>query len=154
MAKFIEYIQEAEKIIRTIDHITYITFPLVKDKKLLLKILLETKIAITNCINSILQCEYIYKRISLYKDPKTNFKTFQRKCAKRYGINEKEIRLILDLFNIIRKHNQSPMEFMRPGKIIILSENSTPKIITIEEVKEFLILGKNILEKTKQGILR
>ena len=68
MERFLEYIQEAEKIIQTVDHMAYITFPLIKDKKLLLKILLETKIAVANCINSILQHEYIYKRITLYKN--------------------------------------------------------------------------------------
>jgi len=81
MEKFLEYIQEAEKIIQTVDHMVYITFPLIKDKRLLLKILLETKIAISNCINSILQHEYIYKRIVLYKNAKTNFRTFNEKCS-------------------------------------------------------------------------
>jgi hypothetical protein len=154
MEKFLEYIQEAEKIIQKVDHIIYITYPLIKDKRLLLKILLETKIAIANCINSILHHEYIYKKITLYKDTKTNFKTFNEKCALRYEITKEEIKLILELFDIVKKHNKSSMEFMRNEKIVILSENLSPEIITIEKVKEFFILGKNILKKTKNGILR
>ena len=51
MEKFIEYLAEAERIIKTADHLIYMTFPLVKDKKLLLKILSETKIVITNIKN-------------------------------------------------------------------------------------------------------
>ena len=70
MEKFLENLQEAENIIQTIDHMVYVTFPLIQDKKLLLKIILETKTAIANCINSILQYEYLYKRIRLYKEPK------------------------------------------------------------------------------------
>jgi len=154
MEKFLEYIREAEKIIQTTDHMVYITFPLIKDKKLLLKILLETNIAVANCINSILQYEYIYKRIALYKNAKTNFKTFKEKCAPKYKITKEEINLILQLFDVVEKHKQSPMEFVRNEKVIILSENLKPEIITIEKIKEFLLLAKNILNKTKRVILR
>jgi hypothetical protein len=153
MEKFLEYTQEAEKIIHTIDHMAYITFPLVKDKKLLLKILSETKTAIANCINAILQYEYIYKRITLYKNAKTNFQTFMRKCAPRYKITKQETELILELFDTVEKHKNSQMEFMKNDKIVILSENLNTKTITLEKVKEFLNLAKNILKKTKYSFL-
>lgn len=154
MQKFLENLQEAEKKIQTIDHMVYVTYPLIKDKKLLLKTLLETKKAITNCINSILQYEYLYKRITLYRSPKSNFRTFKEKCAPRYKVTEKEIKLILELFEIVEKHKQSPFEFVKNEKIIILLENLKPETITLEKSKEFLILGKDILRKTKEIILR
>ena len=149
MEKFIEYLDEAEKKIQTLDHMVYITFPLIKDKKLLLKILLETKIAISKCINSILQYEYLYKRINLYKKPKTNFKIFKEECAPRYKITKEEITLILELFDIVEKHKESPFEFIRNEKVIILSENLKPKTLTIEKIKEFLIVAKSVLKKIR-----
>jgi len=147
-----ESLIEAEKEIQTIDHIIYMTFPLIKDKKLLLKTLLETKVVVSKCINSILQYEYLYKRISLYKEPRTNFRIFKEKCAQKYGITKEEIKLILELFELAEKHERSPMEFSRKGKIIILSENSDPKIFSLDKSKEFLILAKSILKKTKEII--
>ncbi|MBA7690285.1 hypothetical protein ES703_98810 [subsurface metagenome] len=150
MEKFLEYIEEAQKTIQIIDHMVYVTFPLIKDKRLLLKILLETKIVITKCINSILQYEYLYKRISLYKDPKTNFKIFREQCAPTYKITKKEIDLISELFNLAEKHKESPFEFVRNEKVVILSENLKPEIITIEKIKEFLLLAKDILSKIKK----
>ncbi len=152
MDKFFENLQEASKIIFTADHMLYVTFPLIKDKQLLLKILLDTKIAISKCINSILQYEYLYKRIKLYNNPKTNFKTFEEKCAKKYNITEQEIKLILELFNIMEEHKKSSMEFMKNGKIIILSQSLQQKTITIEKIKEFLTLAKKILKKIKETI--
>ena len=154
MEKFIEYLAEAERIIKTADHLIYMTFPLVKDKKLLLKILSETKIVITNCINSILQYEYLYKRIKLYKDPKTNFRIFREKCAPRYKIAKEEIEMIIELFEIVENHKQSSFEFVKNEKIIILSENLEQKSLTIDKIKEFLLLAKNILRKSKDVILR
>ena len=53
------------------------TFPLVKDKKLLLKILLELKKGLAHIINAILQYEYLYKRIRLSQDSKSNFNVFK-----------------------------------------------------------------------------
>ena len=150
MEKFIENLQEAHKIIQTLDHLMYVTFPLIKDKNILLKILLETKTATVKCINCILQREYLYKRISLYKNPKTNFRIFCEKCAKRYKITGKEIELILELFNLVEKHKKSSMEFAKNGRVIILSERLDSKILTVENLKEFLALSKNILRKINE----
>jgi len=154
MEKFLENIEEAKKTIRTVDHMIYVTFPLIKDKRLLLKILQEIKIAVTSCINSILQYEYLYKRISLYKNSKENFNTFVKKCASRYRIDEEEIKLILELFDLAKKHKESPFEFIKEEKVVILSESLKPKTFTIENAKEFLSLAKNILKKTQENFTR
>ena len=152
MEKFLENILEAEKNLRTIDHIIYVTFPLIKDKRLLLKVIQEIKDVVTNCITSILQYEYLYKRISLYRDSRENLKTFTEKCAQRYNIGKDEIRLILELFKFVENHKKSPFEFVKDEKIVILSENSKPTTMTLEKTKEFLITAKDILKKTKEGI--
>ncbi len=150
MEKFLENLQEAEKIIRTSDHMIYVTFPLIKDKRLLLKILLDAKTAVAKGINSILQYEYLYKRINLYKDAKTNFRTFQEQCAPKYKITKQEIKLILELFDLVEKHKQSPFEFIKNEKIIILSENLKTKTLSVANLKEFLVLAKNILRKIRE----
>ena len=75
MEKIIKNLEEAQKIIHVADHLIYTTYPLVKDKRLLLKIILEIKKALVKCINAVLQYEYIYKRIKLSSDSQTNFNT-------------------------------------------------------------------------------
>ena len=150
MEKFLENIIAAEKKIQTADHMIYVTFPLIKDKRLLLKILQEIKNAVMDCISSILHYEYLYKRITLYKNPKSNFKIFIEKCTPRYQITKEEINLILELFDFIEKHKESPFEFIKDNKVIILSNDLNPKTLTIEKTKEFLMLVKNILRKTRE----
>ena len=152
MEKFLENIQEAQKAIQTIDHMVYVTFPLIQDKKILIKMIKETKNAIADCINAILQYEYLYKRINLYKDAKTNFKTFIQKCCPRYDITPEETNLIIKLFELSEKHEQSTVEFVREEKVVILSENLKTETITIEKTKQFLELAKNILKKTLKTI--
>jgi hypothetical protein len=154
MEKFLEYLQEAEKIIRTTDHLTYITFPLVKEKKLLLKIIAEIKRAVAYCITSILQYEYTFKRIKLADNPKTNMKIFENKCSGRYNITKNQLSLISELFDIAKQHEKSPMEFVRKEKVVIMTENSSVRIITLEKTKEFLELSKKLLKNSKDNILR
>ncbi len=154
MEKFVQYLNEAKKIIQTADHMVYVTFPLIKEKKILLKVLLETKTAIANCINSILQYEYLFKRIPLYKEPEVNFKIFKDRCALRYKITKQEISLIDELFEIVKRQKESHFEFIKNNKIVILSESLEPKTITIEKVKEFLTLSKSILEKSQEAIFK
>lgn len=152
MEKFLENLIAAEKTIKTADHMIYVTFPLIKDKRLLLKILQEMKNAIALCINSILQYEYLYKRIKLYKDSRLNFKIFIERCVPRYGITKEEINLILDLFDFVEKHKESPFEFVKDEKLVIMSNGLRPKIMTVEKTKEFMIVAKSILKKTREII--
>lgn len=152
MEKFLEYLEEAQKITRAIDHMIYVTFPLVKDKRLLLKVISEAKKAIAYCINAILQYEYLYKRIKLYKDAKSNLRTFRDKCAHRYDIGEMQVKAILNLFEIVERHKESSFEFIKEDKVIILSENMRQEALSLEKTKEFLSLTKSILQKTQKGL--
>jgi len=151
MEKFLEALASAEKNLQAIDHMVYITFPLIKDKRLLLKIIQEIKKVITSCITSILQYEYVYKRVNLSRDPHENFKTFSEKLAPRYCIKKDEIRLIQELFDFVEKHKESSFEFLKNDKIIILSNEMGSATLSLEKIKEFLNLAKSVIKKTKAG---
>ena len=154
MEKFFENLEKSEKTIQTADHLLYVTYPLVKDKRLLLKILTEIKNATANCMNAVLQYEYLYGRVKLSSNPKLNFKKFLEKCCPRYNISETNVKKIIKLFEIVEKHKDSPFEFVKKDKIVILSNNMNSEIITLEKVKEFLDSSKIILQKAKNIILR
>lgn len=154
MEKFFENLEKSEKTIQTADHLLYVTYPLVKDKRLLLKILTEIKKGIASCMNAVLQYEYLHGRVRLSSDPKLNFKKFLEKCCPRYNISETNVKKIIKLFDIVEKHKASPFEFAKEDKIVILSDNMTSEIITLEKVKEFLDSSKIILQKSKDVILR
>lgn len=145
--KFLESLNYASKLLQTADHMTYITFPLVKEKRLLLKILNEIHLGLLNTINAILQYEYLYKRIRLYRDAKDNFIEFIEKCAPRYKINEEQIKKIKEIFLLIEKHKKSPFEFVKNDKVVIMSEGLHTDTITLEKIKDFLINAKDVYRK-------
>lgn len=152
MEKFLDSLESADRTLRTADHMTYITFPLIKDKRLLIKILSEIYSSVLNIINAILQYEYFYKRIVLYQDAGMNFKTFRERCAARFGISQENIGKVVNLFEVIEKHKQSPLEFVRKDKFVIMSDNAHTDTVTTENLKEFLILAKDMLKKANSVI--
>jgi len=152
MEKILENLEEAEKLIKTTDYLIYLSFPLLQDKKILLKAITTIKKIINKCINSILRCDFLNKKIRLYKDPKKNFKVFKDTSAKKYNITQQEIKEIVELFDIAEHQEKSSMEFMKNNKVIILSENMQQKQVTLEKTKGFLLLAKNIFKKTQENL--
>jgi len=147
--KFMLNLEEASKNLQSADHIVYITYHLLKEKKLLLNALEKTYEAVIQTINAILQYDYLWKRIKLYSDPKDNFDTFTRKCASRYSITKEEIEQITALFKLIEMHKKSPMEFLRRERVVLMSENLNTAVIDIENVKSYIRIARSILQKAK-----
>ena len=96
--KYIENLNKAESMLKTADHLLYMTYPLVREKRILLKILNQTYLVILSIVNAILQYEYVYKRIKLYKTSEENFSVFKDRCAERYGINLEQVQKIKEIF--------------------------------------------------------
>lgn len=145
--KYLLSLQKAMKSLQVADHIAYVTYPLMKDKRLLLKSLESVYEALIHTINAILQYDYLWKRVQLYKDPKSNFRVFSEKCAPRLGISKEQVSGILNTLSLVEKHRRSPLEFSRKDKVIIMSDNLKTSVIDIEMIKTNLILSKSILEK-------
>ena len=144
--KFILSLEKAKQQLQTADHLTYITFPIVKENKLLLKILEQIYNSIISAINAILQYEYAYKRIQLYKDAKENFATF-KKISPKYKISEEQIKTIIEILTLAEKHKKSPFEFVKKDKIVIMSEGMKTDTLSVDKIKVYITETKDILKK-------
>jgi hypothetical protein len=150
--KYQENLGEAIKNLQIADHMTYITLPLVNDNRLLLKIFDNIYKSIIGCINAILNYEYLYKRIKIYKNTEDNLQTFTHKCAKNYNLTNEQIRKIQQIIILNKQHKQSAMEFVKQNKIVILSDSLGTQTIDVQKIKEFLLLAKELLMHTKNKI--
>jgi hypothetical protein len=149
MEKYIENLNKAAAMLSTADHMLYMTYPLIREKRLLLKILNEIYLVNLNIINAILQYEYVNKRINLYSAAQENFAVFRSQCSLRYGITSEQVQKIAKIFELAEKHKTSPFEFVRNDKIVIMTNALKTDIITVETMKEFIILSKDILKKAE-----
>jgi len=147
MEKYEENLNKAIKELKIADHILYVTYHIVHDKRLLLKSLDQEYEALMSIINAILQYDYLWKRIRLYQDPKLNFDTFINSCSRRYGLTDKEINEIKDFLSVVEMHKKSPMEFMRREKVVIMSDGLKSTVVDYEKLKYFLEMIKRIIKR-------
>lgn len=144
--KYLISLEEAKRHLQTADHLAYITFPLLKENRLLLKVLEELNISLLNAINSILQFEYTYKRIHIYTDARVNLETFKQ-ISSRYNLGKEQLMKLLEVLNLAEQHKKSPFEFAKNDKIVIMSEGMKTETVNLEKVKTYLIEIKDLVRK-------
>ena len=148
MERFIEMVKRANKLYDTADHLAYITYPLVKDTKLIITIIENLYASLVAGMDALLYYDRLYKRINPYSENfHSKFEIFKTKTAPRYGIDRQKILLILDLREIIKKRQESPMEFIRKESYVIASHDYQLKMISIEKTKQYLEDSKDFFEK-------
>jgi len=131
-----EHIENAKKHFKIADHMAYVTFTLLKENRIMIKILMELSEAISSLIKSFLYYEYSFKRINIYKDPKRNLKTFVESVAPRY-IDKKCVVDMINIIEINKKHKQAPIEFVRRDKFVILLGEHY-EILDVNRLKGFI----------------
>lgn len=150
--KYQENLNEAVRSLQIADHMTYVTFPLVGERRLLLKIFDEIYKSIINCINAVLNYEYLYKRIKLYQNNGDNLSTFTDKCAKWYNLNNQQIKKIKQIIELNKRHKQSAIEFVKKDRVVIMSDSLGTDVLDIRVIKEHLLLAKEFLMKVNQRV--
>ena len=110
--KYFQSLEQATKSLQIADHMTYITFPLIKEKRLLLRVLSELNLAVISIINAVLQYEYSRKKINIYPSARENFRTF-KELASGYGIGPEQLNRLVELVGLNESHKKSPFEFVK-----------------------------------------
>ncbi len=147
MEVFQKLVLEANRHLRLADHMAYVTYPMLKDAKLLLSILDNIDKSLKRALDAYLYYERLYKRISFFpEDFNTKIDLFQRSAGVRYNLRSYPI-LIKELHFILKKHKESPVEFVKGEKLIICNGDYRMKVLQITDIK-------NYLGKAKPFILR
>ena len=150
MEKFQSLRQESLKKYRVADHILNVTYPLLKDTKLLLGVTDNLFLALTTAMSSVLYHERIFKLVPFFEDSfESKFNVFRHRCVPRHKINSEYIDLIQDLQEIISLHKKSPIEFRRKDRFIICNKNYQMRGITTNQLKTYLQKTKEFLKITQ-----
>ena len=116
------------------------------NKRLILTCLEEETLAGKIIIKSILKYSHAKNEVTLTSDLGQNIEVLRTKIAKDWDI-EAPVIDILDIIKINRKHKESPTEFMRKGKIIILDEEQNIEKIDHGRLKKTFDSIKIIKER-------
>ena len=152
--KFLDSLVEAEKAWKSADYLVNVTFPIVKDPKLLIRALESLDKEVRLAVSVILQVEYLFKRIELAKDAEENMRIFVKRCAKRYGIGEEDVKLVKEILFLGKKHKESGFEFGKGEKGVILDDLGNAYQLNREKMKSLLKAGYGLLENTNGALSR
>jgi len=152
MPEFTESLKAADNYLMNAQHLTYVTYNIIKEKRVLLNVLENLYKSILYSINAVLQVEAELKRVSLYKESSRNLEIF-KKISKHYSLEEKDLKFIDDLIAIVKKHKESGLVFSKGGKVVIMFED---KILyfDLQTIKDYIekTRGINLKIKDKLGI--
>lgn len=140
---------KANEKIKLADHMLTQTFPLIKDPKILVAVIENIFLALTNGMASVLYYERTFKNIPPFVDNFENkFNLFRDKCAPKYSLNKRYMDLINEIKDAVIAHRKSPIEFARKDNFVICSDNYKLKTITMEQIKKHIDLTKTFLKET------
>ncbi len=143
MEEFQVALEKAKKSIRLADHMLVMTFPLLKDPKLLLAVVENIFSSLSNAIYSVVYYERLFKRIPFFQDSfESKFLIFRTKIAQKYGINQEYIKLVQEINELLHSHKESPVEFSRGDRFVICSDNFRMKTVGVSELKKYIAQTK------------
>ncbi len=148
MERFQELREAAKLNIRKADHMISVTYPLVKDTKLLLAVMENIFLGLTNTMSSLLYYEFLFKKIPRFQDNfDSKFNIFRARCTRRHKIDESYVELIQEVKNTVKQHKKSPVEFVRNDKFVICDNDYNMKAISVDEVKSHISKAKLFIEE-------
>lgn len=145
--------KKARRNIQIADHMLTQTYPLVKDPKLLIAVMDNLFLAMSNGMDALLFYEREQKMIAPFHNSfDAKFDIFKLKVAGKYGIELEYITLLQDVKTMVTRHKQSPIEFARKDKFIICSEEYNLTSISLEQMKGFIGKAKQFIDKINKVI--
>jgi len=160
MEEFQKARDEAKKNIKIADHMLSVTYPLIKDPKLLLAIIENIFLAYTNAMNAIVYYDRLFKRIPPFQDSfESRFNVFRQRCLIKHNLPRNFATEIQELKDIITEHKNSPIEFSRNDKFVICSDNYRIKTISLNDIKNYIEKAKLFIQAMdnivgKDGLFR
>jgi hypothetical protein len=145
-------IQEAKKAFAKADHLIYMTYPNIKEVKLLYSAVESLNSAMQKALESLLIHEQTHKRISqVPKDLNSKLLIYNNYC-KKHGFPQEAAFLIRELAKIVKARKEAPMEFVRKNKFVICSDDYRMKVIDEKTIKKYLILSRSFITKVEKHI--
>ena len=137
-----DYLDSRKKALQQHDvafHIFNVTFPLIKDPKLLIGVMQNIMNSFEYSIDTILAYERELHLISVApQEFQAKFNLFKFKSRRRNNIPVELTKTIDEIQETLDLHKESPMVFQRGNKFVICSNNYMLKTISINDIREYL----------------
>ena len=144
-------LEQAGKKIKSINHLIYITYPILKDERLFAKIIERLSEVLQKSIEIALIYEHYLSGTEISRNFEIDYPTFRQK-KDTFNITEEEIKSADEILLLNKKHKLSPMEFVRKNTLIILENSLTFEKISQQKLKDYLFKVESILKKVEKRL--
>jgi len=148
MERFQELREVAKKKIQIADHMLTMTYPMVKDPRLLLAVLENIFLSLTNMMGSVLYHERTFKRVPPFQDNFTSKFAVFKLIAENHKLQPTYLMMIQEIKEIIMQHKKSPVEFIRKDSFVICAEDYDMRTISLEQIKDYISKTKMFFQET------
>lgn len=141
MKKIVADFYNGKKILENSDYFLHTLYPLIKDKRILHKLIFDLEKSCNILIKVLLDYEYSYKRIS---SNKFNLDIF-KKISKKYDLKD-ELTVIDEIISKCSKLRSSEVEFLRNNKLVAIKKGEAVTF-SFEDLKKYLLFLKLAYKK-------
>ncbi len=149
MQAYEQFLENAKKYVRTADHLLTNTFPLVKDPRMLVSVLHNVDLAYRNIVLFMLNRDVTQGKIPDFDQ--TDFgaviSLFKARAERRYTIKLEYVKIVEEIYNLVKDHKSSPMEFARHEVFVICSDNYDVKTVTTANLREWIGKAKLFIDE-------
>ncbi len=146
MERFQQELSDGRRQLMTADHLVSVTYPLVKDNKLLLIAAGNLFSSAKSLMASLLHYDEAFKRIPHFREEYDSMLYwFRQRClpyyglSRDYGVAADDLRILLD------EHKASSVEFSRSDGLVICSDSYRIRKITVTQLKSYVEVLKRML---------
>lgn len=153
MEKYEEVRDKAARNIKIADHMLTQTYPLVKDPKLLVSVIENIFLSLTNSMAALLYFEKACKNVPPFHDNfESKYNLFKLKLVDKHNISRDYIKFIEDMRDIVVAHKKSSMEFSRKGSFVMCSDSYSMKALAPNGMRAFVSKAKSFNEEINRII--
>jgi len=146
---FVSKLFEIEKEIKTAEHLIYKAFPVIREQKMILRAFESLNRASIKNISLILKAEYFLGNIKLGKDSVENLKMFFERSGEKYGLDEREIKILREIIHLGKKHRNSEFEIVKNDKVAIFDDYGII-YLSLGRIREYFNICKKLLQNTNR----
>lgn len=125
---------ESKKYILAYERLFYVGISILKDNRILIKVINELARSTLHIIRAYLKYESSFGRIRLGKDLSSNIKTFIEIIAPKY-LSKDEVSKVINLLVLAKLHKSTPLEFIRNERLVVYY-NGKYEVFSKERVVE------------------
>ncbi|MFA5406625.1 MAG: hypothetical protein WC307_04690 [Candidatus Nanoarchaeia archaeon] len=139
-------VSSALEELRLADHMLYVTFPLLDDKRVFLNAVNHLGNAIKIVIRDFMRLETDYKRLSFMPSEDLLINEFVSKYATRLGLST-FIEMIKSVTSFNNVRSRSSIKLKKNEKFIVISPEYSMVVLSIGEAKSFVRQAKDFINQ-------